>query len=389
MKIKKNQAFLLSFSIFIFYLIFNFFCSSTKKINIRHSIPLETSPAVLNSKAIMDIKDAFELLLKESSKYIYINAPYFTSNINQNIINELRNAIIRGVKVKFLLADTPFSRQEFSKLNFKRYNNVEIQFADISELGANSYGEIHAKYAIFDGVYAILGSANFSYPAFNDNIEINVLIVDGPVIKDLENVFDLDWNFAKGKSFDYTYKPLPGSITTLLESAPDPINYSFIMDIKEILIELFENAKKEINLEVYVISYKKQFFPFYYDLFKKARSRGVEVKILISQSTYEVKNGDKNKYLNMRSVISDLQKIGVKIRKLNIWDITGNEYNSLHSKLLIIDNKFAMLGSNNWTESAISENREIAILTTNDQIVKPLKKKFDRDWNSKYSEPIY
>ena len=336
----------------------------------------------------MDIKNAFELLIKKSRKYIYISAPYFTSQINQQIIKELKNSIQRGIKIKFLLADSTFSRKEFSKLNLKKYNNVEIQYINIAELGSNSYGDIHSKYAIFDGIYAILGSANFSYPAFNDNIEINALIVDKPVIKDLETIFNLDWNYAENNFIDYSYKPSPSKFITLIESAPEPINYPFIKDIKDILIELFENDKKEINLEVYTISYKKKYFPFYYNLFKNARDRGVLIKILICQSTYDALDKDKNKYSNMHSVIKDLKKIGIKIRKLNIRDITGKKYSCLHSKMLIVDNKSVMLGSNNWTENAISENREIAILTTYSQIVNPLKKKFEMDWNSNYSVPV-
>ena len=74
---------------------------------------------------------------------------------------------------------------------------------------------------------------------------------------------------------------------------------------------------------------------------------------------------------------------------INIKNITGKKYSSLQSKLLIVDNKFIMLGSNNWTQNAITENREIAIITTYTQMVGPLKKKFDMDWKCRYAKLIH
>ena len=80
--------------------------------------------------------------------------------------------------------------------------------------------------------------------------------------------------------------------------------------------------------------------------------------------------------------------LGVKIKLLNVEKASGKNFNIMHSKFLIIDDKYVILGSNNWTKSSIYENREISIFCTYKQVVSPLIKKFNKDWNSRYSGQI-
>jgi len=43
-----------------------------------------------------------------------------------------------------------------------------------------------------------------------------------------------------------------------------------------------------------------------------------------------------------------------------------------HTKVLIIDDQFALLGSINWTYSALSENNEVSVLIRSKEIAKEL-----------------
>lgn|GEM_PF-6969035 len=374
-----------------------FQCSHTPivKVNLDQSIPLETSPAQINSPSIVDVKDAFRFLIHNSVKSIHICGLYFTSNLNKSILKELKRAIERGVDVSFLFADSPFSRREFFNLDLSGYTNVKVQFSDIAGLGNSPYGQIHAKYAIFDGRYAMLGSANFSYPAFNDNIEINALIVETEIVRSLERIFTLDWNWAlikgspvkSGITPDITDADLYQKAITLLEGAPFEINLEDVPDIDQAISSLFKKAKIQIDLELYTITSDKDHFSFYYDLIKEAAARGVKIKLLISQSTYDAVDDSGNiKYTYMHDAINDLLKLNIEIKKFNIWKMTGTQYSAVHSKLLIVDGRYVMLGSNNYSKGATYENREIAVMTSYTQIVFPLKRKFSSDWNSGYSE---
>jgi len=52
---------------------------------------------------------------------------------------------------------------------------------------------VHAKIIIFDNKEAVLGSHNFTAPAFTDNLELSVLIDDESCVSDYLKYFDNLW----------------------------------------------------------------------------------------------------------------------------------------------------------------------------------------------------
>ncbi|MDD5066143.1 MAG: hypothetical protein PHF84_03760, partial [bacterium] len=101
-------------------------------LNLSRSRPLETSPPLLNSKNIEEIKDTFRRLVNQSRKEILIAGLYITSNLNRDILKEIKKAVKRGVHIKFLLDDSEFSRKEFFKLGLARYKNVRYHFLNVA-----------------------------------------------------------------------------------------------------------------------------------------------------------------------------------------------------------------------------------------------------------------
>ncbi len=384
--------------LFLLSLLFFIHCNKEqiKNINLNYSIPLETSPAAVNSKDIVDVKDAFKFLTSKANKYIYIAGLYFTANMNKDIIKELEKAVKRGVKLRFLFSDTEFSRREFFNLKLSKLKNVEVAFIDVAELGQSKWGQMHNKYAVFDDKYAIIGSANFSYPAFNDNIEINMLVTETNIVKDMKRIFLYDWQYAKTgklqkKSFFASVNTIDLSKPIiLLESTPFELDTPDIPNIVDGITVLLNSAKKNIDLEIYAITSTYSNFPLYITLLKKALERGVKIRILTSQSTYDALNDDgEYKYPHIRAAINALKDVGItEIKKFNIWEAAKTHYSAVHSKLLLVDSKYVMLGSNNWTKSASQENIEMAIITSMTQIVRPLQRKFNKDWNSPFAEHI-
>ncbi len=373
--------------LFSYYLYYEGIFEKKIELNLSYSIPLETSPPELNLKSITDIKDAFRYLINKSQKSIYIAGLYFTSKINWRIRRDLKRAIKRGVKIKFLLQDSDFSRNELRKLHITKYPNVEVQFINIAPLGQKKWGQFHNKYAIFDKKYAIVGSANFSYPAFNHNVEIDALIVDKDIVYQLTQIFFQDLRYGKYKIFPII-KPAYFNFSNLIlrpiflaESAPREINIPELPDISDVIEFLLKNAKKEVVLEVYAFTSNKINYPLFYRLMCSAIKKNITIKLLINSECYE-----KNKYVKF--AIDELKKLGIKIKKLKIKEITNAEYSAMHSKVLIVDKKYVLLGSSNWTKSGMLENREIAIVSSQTQFVYPLYKKFYKDWNSKFSEII-
>lgn len=369
----------------IYYIYYTGVFEKETVIELSYSVPLETSPDEINMPDIIDVKDAFRYLVNHSQKSIYIAGLYFTSKINWRIKRDLKRAIKRGVKVKFLLQDSKFSRNEFNRLKLSKYTNVEVRFINIAPLGKRDWGTFHNKYSIFDEKYAIVGSANFSYPAFNHNIEINALIVDKTIVSQLTRLFMQDFKYA-------TYKILPTYTSSfvssielrpifLAETAPREINSPDIPDVSDVIKILLKNAKKEINLEIYAFTSNETNYPLLYNLLKSASEKNIDVKLIVDSDTY-----NKNEYV--KYAINRLKEAGLKIKKFNIDKLTRAEFSAVHSKLLIVDKKYVLLGSCNWSKGGMLENREIAIISSQTQFVFPLYRKFYKDWNSPFSEFI-
>lgn len=379
----------------IIFLFFQCYQSDLLVIPLIQTIPLETSPDIINKESIHDVRDAFPYLVRQAKKEILISGLYFTSNMEERIKEELLTAVKRGVRIKFLLADSPYSRREYYNEDWQHYSNIDVQFIDISALGNNPYGMSHAKYAVFDDQYAFLGSANFSFQAFNNNVEINSLITDKDIIINLIKVFNHDWKYAETgtipekKHLFVSFKKQFNRSILLLENGPFQFDIPHIPNIRDAIEFLFNQAKKNIDLEIYMFTSDKDHFPFYYNLITGAVQRGVKVRILISQSTYKAVNKDGSiMYTHLHQALNDLKKLNIELKVLNIWDMTKTKYSAVHSKLLIVDNKYLMLGSNNYSKSAIFENRELAIYTTYTQIVNPLVSKFETDWNCSFTKLI-
>lgn len=356
---------------------------------ITRSEPLETAPAGLNSPRITDLKDAFPCLVRQTRREIRIAGLYFTSNMNPCIVRELMKALKRGVKIFFLFADSDFSRREFFSLPFQKSANTFVRFADIAGLGRSPYGELHSKYAVFDQRAAVLGSANFSYPAFNDNLEANALVTEPEVIRGMKEIFDSDWAYASGTTDTLkapsSFRSVPPDLIRplfLLQSGPEELLRPGIPLIRDGIEALVRHARKGIDLEVYNITSSRTSFPFYHDLLETARQRKVAVRVLINQNTFDEKDDEgrfKNRYF--RDSVRDLLKLGIRVKKINLAPLTKTAYSYDHSKLLLVDGAYAMLGSNNWSKSATYENRELAVITSRTEIVYPLKARFDASWD--------
>jgi cardiolipin synthase len=124
--------------------------------------------------------------INQALKTIYLTTAYFTPS--RRMIQVLENAVSRGVDVKLLLpgksdvcAAYYAGRAFFTKL---LKAGVEIYNYD---------GEIlHAKTAVFDEMWSIIGSANLDFQSLRRNDEGNVGIIDTGFGKQMTEIFDED-----------------------------------------------------------------------------------------------------------------------------------------------------------------------------------------------------
>jgi cardiolipin synthase len=131
----------------------------------------------------------FQTLIAGAQKSIYITTPYFLPD--RSMMNELVRAIGRGVAVNVIV---PGKHDDHALTR----SSGRSAYGDLLKAGAKVYeyepSMIHAKIAIFDGVWSVVGSTNLDNRSFGINDEINVAVLDPQIASRLTHDFEEDAN---------------------------------------------------------------------------------------------------------------------------------------------------------------------------------------------------
>lgn len=125
------------------------------------------------------------------------------------------------------------------------------------------------------------------------------------------------------------------------------------------IIELLDNAKESIILSMYIIKPDEKPVALLMNDLAEALDRGVSVEIYIN--TREDRGVESKKVLQRH--LDALTQKGAKIYKFT------PRYR-LHDKLIIVDSRYVVDGSMNWSVSAIKTNYESAVLIDSPELAK-------------------
>ncbi len=113
---------------------------------------------------------------------------------NKTIAKELKKAAARGVKIE-LIFDKEYNLNKIEKsmlFYLAKYKNIEIYLLQGKPYKkSGKKGIMHIKAMIFDGKRVILGSANWTYSAFNNNYETIYSIKEYKIAKKFEKYYDM------------------------------------------------------------------------------------------------------------------------------------------------------------------------------------------------------
>lgn len=278
---------------------------------------------------------------------------------NQPELTEaLKSAKKRGVKIRWVYdldgnGNSIYSDTK-SLAKILSDSTADIISANIK----NSYSKsiMHNKFFIFDNKKVWVGSANISdtdMSGFNSNA---VILIKSPVIaKIYKDEFEQmhNGNFHRNKSA--VTKPC----STSLQNSKVSVHFSPQDRTTETqIIPLVKNAKKYIYMPVFVITHK--------NLIKElvlAKQRGVDVKIILDAT------GANNRY----SPVKSIRESGIPVK-------TENRAGKMHMKSILIDDKYTILGSMNFSKSGESYNDENVLIIENTQMTIAYKNHFLYLW---------
>ena len=189
------------------------------------------------------------------------------------------------------------------------------------------------------------------------------LRLEGPAVSGIQRIFDEDWHFAHGEPLDGpSYFPeLPDAgdaVVQLIESGPD----QHVNSIREMFFAAILSARERVWLTT----------PYFVpdsgllDALRLARYRGVDVRII-----GQLRPDHYLAHFASRYYFRDMLELGVKVYQYR--------KGIMHAKLIMIDGRWAMVGSANFDNRSLHLNFEAGCILHSAAQVAELEETFRRD----------
>ncbi len=306
------------------------------------------APNTNNAQTISSIDSQIELIIepdmgktpilsaiKDAKSSIDLEIYLFSDT---DILQELENAKKRGVNVRVILEENPYGG--FSS-NTETKNKLAYYGIDWKWDNKN-YEFTHSKFLIIDSKTGYIMNFNLSNASFTKNREFAIVTTDKTVIEELKNIFEADWNRKP-------YNPPENSpLVVSPENSRDKLKTLLKRSRGEILIYTEVLDDQEIK-----------------DILKQRRAYGAEVKVILADPESIPSNAE---------AVKELSRYGVDCKYV------FTPY--IHAKVIIVDETYAFVGSENLTTNSLDENREVGVIISDKGIISQIADKFVSDFGS-------
>jgi len=249
----------------------------------------------------------------------------------------------RGVYVRVMLNP---ARRDGSNENEQARQALLHAGVEVRD-SCNTFALTHQKSMVVDNATGFVESLNWETRDLTETRDYAVSTTDKLEVEEMVRCFDLDW---EGKPFE------PHKNSRLIwcpNNGRERIS-EFIDATKHSLVIQNERYQDTVIIERLV----------------RAVNRGVKVHIM-ARPPHKLKPGKLNEGLSGLRIMQD---VGAKVHKL--------KHLKLHGKMLLSDEKRAIVGSINLTPGSFDSRRELAIETDAHHVVRRLAKITDQDWDS-------
>lgn len=267
----------------------------------------------------------------------------------------IENAKKRGVQIRIVyeVKENQPPREEMNDF----LNTIENKRSDeITENKKLTSMLMHNKFIISDKKRFMTGSMNFSRTGFSGFNANNIVIIDSPA---LSEYYTKEFDQMYSGKFHTLKNPLD-STNTFTVGATKVSAYFSPQDktVEKALVPLIENAQSYIYLPVFVITHKKLT-----QALIDAKNRGVDVKIILDATSVR----------SNHTTHEILREAGIPLK-------TENYAGKVHNKSMIIDDKYVITGSMNFSNSGENRNDENCLVIENSDLAKFYKGWFEFIW---------
>ena len=295
-----------------------------------------------------------EVLNQINNSTSTIDIAIYGWDYNPTLENALTKAKERGVTIR-LVYDDSLGTENYYPATKNLVKIANISKSDVSSSKTESAMLMHNKFMIFDRQKLITGSMNFSntgLSGFNANsfLLINSKEISELYTKEFEQMLSGKFHKNKIKLQTNTYILGNSKITPLFSPKEKPVTNN--------IIPLISRAKNSIYIPAFLVTHSGMI-----DSLISAKQRGVDIKIIIDATSYG-RNSSKIK----------------KMRSSGILLKVENYAGKMHSKTIIIDNKYVITGSMNFSYAGENKNDENCLIIEDKRLAKFYAGYFDYIW---------
>ncbi len=335
------------------------------------------------------IKSLFRKAKKEIRVFIFTARYYreYKNDVGKQIMAVLKDALKRGVKVEVILDASDWNKS--NSLHNKMFGE------ELKKYGAEVFYDptditSHDKVIVVDSEYVVLGSTNWSFYALMANNEASVIIKSPGLAKyylhyidEVKRVSmrDLPPYYGWKKFYARQMKKVPNSKNgsrmprSLTAPAPKIDGYRALIypvpnrNYTIALHELLTHARDSVLVAMLSArTYERDTFEFNELLLQDMINLGkknIYTEVILDGSNFNRVNTVQNK----EEFIDLLRPYGVNAH-FDSYDITT------HAKLILVDEKYVLFGSTNWTLPAFEWNDEGNVLVISDGLSRYFRKYF-------------
>ena len=304
----------------------------------------------------------------------------------RHVASALKDACIRGLEVKLLMEGSPaggIDTDELGILKSLYMSGAEVHIMKSTD-SYKRFSYLHAKYAVIDDTEVIVTSENWTESGFHSNRGWGAIIAHPGFADYVTEVFESDLHGSDIHGFDELYptalpmilgpsepvstdiRPSRADVTAVL--SPD---YS-----RETLMEFLDSAEERIYSQQLDVQHSWVFddgSPL--SLMEEKHEQGLDVRLQVDVS-YDSPYDDDTE--DGYGIYSHYQNYGGMDMRYSVWDGT------VHNKGIIVDDR-VWLGSVNWTDSSLDDNRELAVIIGSEDVADYFSKLFISDWGPGYN----
>ena len=370
-----------------------------------HAIPVQVAEAPMNDLALT------VSAVQSATKSLYVNIYELSS---PDIADALMARIKAGVHVEIIEEGQPVGGMSTASRGIQSEIVQAMQSAGngdkLYEMTSAASGAKrrfrfdHAKYMVIDDQSLLIGSENYSptgnpQPNTVGNRGWEVLISDVALTQEFRAIFTKDSDVSQGDLLDLVSSKLYGQEMAFLNLpnsskqiySGEFVNSAPTFDASSIvkftspdtslsgLKNLLDQATKSIDIQQ--MSFDSDFksaggsSPLL-DSVIAAAKRGVQVRVLLNDDAVFAHASHPTPSKNL-ATIGVLNQAGISARTANLKAM-GVDY--IHNKGVLVDGNKTLISSINWTENAVTHNRETAVVITSADIFNHYEQLFNNDW---------